>query len=324
MTWLVTGGAGYIGAHVVARMHRAGHRVVVLDDLSTGLADRVPRGVRLVVASVCDQLAVTEALRSHEITGVLHLAGRKSVPESVVDPVLYFRENVGGITVLLGAVRQAGVHRIIFSSSAAVYGVPATPLVTERSATEPVNPYGQSKLACEHLLRASGIAYGLSWIALRYFNVVGADDVRPTDRGMGNLFPVVFRAVEEGHPVTVTGGDYPTRDGSGVRDYVHVADVADAHVAAVNHLTRTRAAEALNVGTGRGHSVLEVIRAVAEVSGRDVPHLICARRPGDAAEVVAGVDRIRTVFGWRAQHDFVELVRRGWQSWRVGEPVLDR
>jgi UDP-glucose 4-epimerase len=320
-TWLVTGGAGYIGGHTVARLHALGHRVVVLDDLSSGLTHRVPNGVPLVGADLLDEQAVTRALREHEVTGVLHLAGKKSVPESVADPVLYYRENIGGMTSLLGAMVSTGARKLVLSSSASVYGVPSQPIVTEQSPTAPINPYGHTKLMCEQMAHAAGVAHGISWLALRYFNAVGADDASLSDRGISNLFPLIFRAFAEGRPAMVTGGDFETHDGTGVRDYIHVADLADAHVVALKRLTEGPAAEVYNVGTGQGYSVLDVISALREVTGEEVPYTIAPRRPGDPASVIAAVDRIQTDLGWSAKRDLKDMVSSAWLARKALEPA---
>jgi UDP-glucose 4-epimerase len=312
--WLVTGGAGYIGGHTVPRLLAQGHGVVVLDDLSTGLTQRLPEGVPLVHASVLDERAVASALREHEVTGVLHFAGKKSVPESVVNPLLYYRENVGGMTALLGAMVSAGVGRLVVSSSAAVYGVPPVAVVTEETPAVPINPYGHSKLICEQMAAAAGAAHGVSWLGLRYFNAVGADDITLADRGGTNLFPLVFRAFAEHRPVLVTGDDFETRDGTGVRDYIHVADLADAHVAAVARLREGPAADIYNVGTGKGYSVLEVVAALEDITGQDVPYVVGPRRPGDPASVVAAVDKIWSGLHWSAQRDLRDMVASAWSA----------
>lgn len=312
--WLVTGGLGYIGGHTIARMHARGDRLVVLDDLSSGLTLRLPDGVPWVNASVLDESAVTAALREHEITGVIHFAGKKSVPESVEKPLLYYGENVGGMTSLLGAMVRAGTGRLVLSSSAAVYGVPPESVVTEATPAMPINPYGHSKLICERIAAAVGEAHGLSWLALRYFNAVGADDMTLADRGGTNLFPLIFRAFAEGRPVLVTGGDFDTADGTGVRDYIHIADVADAHLAAVSRLQDGPAAEIYNVGTGKGYSVLEVIAALREITGKEVPYVVGPRRPGDPGSVIAAVDKIWADLGWSAQRDLKDMVASAWSA----------
>lgn len=312
--WMVTGGAGYIGGHTVARLHATGHRVVVLDDLSTGVAGRVPEGVPLVKASVLDTVKVADALLEHQVTGVIHFAAKKSVPESVADPLLYYQQNIGGTTSLLTAMSQAGTNNLVYSSSAAVYGVPPVAVVSETTPTAPINPYGYTKLVCEQMVRSVGEAHGLSWLALRYFNAVGADDPRLADRGASNLFPLIFQAVAQGRPALVTGGDFDTHDGTGVRDYIHIADLADAHVAAVDRLARGPAAEVLNVGTGHGYSVLDVLTAFREVTGIEVPYVVAPRRPGDPAQVVASVDRIAAELGWSARRGLNEMVASAWTA----------
>jgi UDP-glucose 4-epimerase len=318
---MVTGGAGYIGGHTVPRLLAAGHGVVVLDDLSTGLAHRVPQEAALVGVSVLDTEAVTRALRDHKVTGVIHFAAKKSVPESVADPMLYYTQNVGGTSSLLTAMVQAGVGRLVYSSTAAVYGVPGGSVVFEDGPAVPINPYGHSKLVCEEMIRAVGHAHGLSWLALRYFNAVGADDANLADRGISNLFPLVFKAFAEGRPALVTGDDFDTPDGTGVRDYIHVADLADAHVAAVARLDRGAVGEVVNVGTGRGYSVLEVIAALEEETGEKVPYAVGPRRPGDPASVVASVERARAELGWSARRDLREMVSSGWRARQALEPA---
>jgi UDP-glucose 4-epimerase len=312
--WLIVGGAGYVGGHTVSRLHAAGWPVVVLDDLSAGVAERIPEGVPLVRASMHDTAAVARAMVEHGVTGVMQFAALKSVPESMAEPVRYYRDNVGGLVSLLTAMTDVGVRRIVYSSSAAVYGIPPTPVVTEQTPTVPINPYGQTKLIGEQLLRAAGEAHGLSWLALRYFNAVGADDPMLSDRGVSNLFPLAFAAYAQGQPVPVTGGDFDTPDGTGIRDYVHVADIADAHLVAAQRLERGPVAAVYNIGTGRGHSVLEVLAALESAIGQPVRYRIDPRRPGDPAQVVAGVGRIQDELGWFATRDLAEMVKSAWLS----------
>ena len=312
--WLVTGGAGYIGGHTVPRLLAAGHRVVVFDDLSSGLTQRVPEGVPLVHASVLGESALTAALVEFGVTGVIHFAGLKSVPESVEDPILYYRQNVGGMISLLGAMVRAGTQKLVISSSAAVYGVPPTAVVTEQTPAQPINPYGHSKLICERMAAAAGEAHGISWLALRYFNAVGADDMTLADRGRTNLFPLIFRAFADGRDVLVTGDDFDTHDGTGVRDYIHVADLADAHLAAVARLGEGPAAEIYNVGTGKGYSVLDVIGALQDITGQEVPYVVGPRRSGDPASVVAAVDKIWADLRWSAQRDLKDMVASAWSA----------
>ncbi|MET7422121.1 UDP-glucose 4-epimerase GalE [Dactylosporangium sp. NPDC005555] len=314
MTWLVTGGAGYIGAHVVADLLAAGERVVALDDLSTGDPARLPTGVPLVVADAGDPVMLRATLDRHHVTGVMHLAGSKSVPESVRRPIWYYQQNVGVVGALLAAMVDTRVSRLVFSSSAAVYGIPDTATVAETAPPRPLNPYGQSKLVAEQLIAAAGRAHGISWIALRYFNAVGAGAPHLGDRGATNLLPLAFDALETGVPLTLAGTALPTADGTGVRDYVHVADLAVAHRLAAQRLTGRHCAKIYNAGAGRGHSVLDVVRAVASVTGTPVPVLAGPPRPGDPPQVVAAIDRIRADLHWRPRHTLLNSVTSAWRA----------
>ncbi|MEV0651198.1 UDP-glucose 4-epimerase GalE [Phytomonospora sp. NPDC050363] len=320
MTWLVTGGAGYIGAHAVKRLHAAGTPVVVYDNLSTGDARRVPDGVPLVEGDVTDKAALAEAFAKYQVSGVLHFAAQKSVPLSMERPVFYYEQNVGGLAAIVGAMTEAGVGRIVFSSTAALYGLaPEQPLV-EDLVVDPISVYGETKLIGERMLRFAGKSHGFSWIALRYFNVVGADEPALGDTSVGNLVPIVFRCIDEGRTVSVTGADYETPDGSGVRDYIHIADLADAHVVAVDHLIGRdpgTVGEVYNVGTGKGSSVLEVLDAVRTVTGLEVPAEVVPRRPGDPARSVAGVGKIERDLDWRASRNLTEMVADAWTAWRA-------
>ena len=272
--WIVTGGAGYIGAHIVRALLASGREVVVIDDLSTGVASRLPDGVELVGGSVTDSAFLTRSMQRIEPTGIIHVAGKKSPTDSVADPLFYARENVGGVISLLEAVRRTGTSRVVFSSSCSVYGTPATDRVAEDAPKTPESPYGESKLYGERLLSAAAAAYEMGVISLRYFNVVGAAEPALADTGRHNLIPQVFEAIRHGRAVRVFGGDYPTTDGTCVRDYVDVEDVADAHVRAAAALEQQRRVAAYNVGGGTGSSVLQVLDAVRLVSwtvvrGRD-------------------------------------------------------
>lgn len=242
MTWLITGGAGYIGAHVVRAMTEAGEQTVVYDDLSTGIAARVPDGVPLVLGSTLDADLVARTLADQDVTGVVHLAAKKQIGESVDQPLHYYRENVEGLRVLLEAVTTAGVPSFVFSSSAAVYGMPDVELVTEETPCVPMSPYGETKLAGEWLVRATGRATGLSTASLRYFNVAGAASPELADTGVFNLVPMVFEKLTEDAPPRIFGDDYATPDGTCVRDYIHVVDLAEAHVAAARALQASPAA----------------------------------------------------------------------------------
>jgi UDP-glucose 4-epimerase len=307
MRWLVTGAAGYIGAHVVRAMLAVGEDLVALDDLSTGVADRLPVEAGLTVRGVADP-DLADLLADLGVTGVVHLAAKKSVPESVADPLRYYAENVGGTTALLAAAVRARVGTVVYSSSAAVYGETGTEPVTEDHPTVPTNPYGETKLAAEWAVRRAAEAHGLRWCALRYFNVAGAADASLADRGVTNLLPLVHRAQETGEPLQVFGDDYDTPDGTCVRDYVHVDDLADAHVAAARSLAAGDSPGVLNVGRNAGVSVLEMVEAVERVTGRPVPRVVAPRRPGDPARVVADASRIGERLGWRARRGLDELV----------------
>ncbi|WP_043679264.1 UDP-glucose 4-epimerase GalE [Streptomyces xylophagus] len=316
MTWLITGGAGYIGAHVVRAMTEAGEQAVVYDDLSTGIADRVPDGVPLVVGSTLDAERVARTLADQDVTGVVHLAAKKQVGESVDQPLHYYRENVEGLRVLLEAVTTAGVPSFVFSSSAAVYGMPDVELVTEETPCVPMSPYGETKLAGEWLVRATGRATGLSTASLRYFNVAGAGAPELADVGVFNLVPMVFEKLTEGAPPRIFGDDYATPDGTCVRDYIHVVDLAEAHVAAARALQSSRGrALTLNIGRGEGISVREMIDLINATTGYDRPPTIHPRRPGDPARVVASADRITTELGWKAKHDVQDMITSAWEGW---------
>ncbi|WP_061962090.1 UDP-glucose 4-epimerase GalE [Demequina flava] len=314
MTWLLTGGAGYIGSHVTEAMQDAGVPVVVLDDLSTGRASRLRPTVPLVKGSVLDTATVRTVIRDHDVTGVIHLAGKKSVPESMTSPLHYYRENVTGALALLEAMRAEDVNQLVFSSSAAVYGTSDADYVTEDSPTLPDSPYGRSKLVSESMIRDAAAAYGLDSLSLRYFNVVGCADPALVEINGTNLFPLVFDALQRGdHPV-VFGADYPTRDGSCVRDYIHVEDLADAHVAAVRAVSVGASQKAVNVGCGAGHTVFEVLREIGVMTGLDTTPEILPRRPGDPASMVAATALAERVLGWKAQRDLSQMVASAWHA----------
>jgi UDP-glucose 4-epimerase len=302
VTWLVTGGAGYIGAHVVVAMRQAGEDVVVLDDLSTGDPGRIP-DVPLVVGSVLDADLVGRTLREHRVTGIVHVAAKKQVEESIRRPLLYYRENVEGLRVLLEEAGAASVADLVFSSSAAVYGMPDVDLVREDTDCRPVNPYGTTKLVGERMIAEVAAATGLRYANLRYFNVAGTADPALTDRGVSNLVPMVFQRIEQGLPPLVFGEDQPTLDGTCIRDFVHVADIASAHVAAARALAEGRVtALTANIGRGEGISVREMIDVIRAVTGTAsepwAEPVVAPSRAGDPPRVVACADAIRDTLGW--------------------------
>ena len=321
MTWLLTGGAGFIGAHVLRSLQASGRTVVVLDDLSTGLARKVPDGVPVVRADVCDREAVRRALVDHGVTGVIHLAAKKAVGESVERPHYYYRQNVEGAMALTEAMVEAGVSRLVYSSSAAVYGSPDVDLVLESTPTLPVSPYGETKLVGEWVGRDLAAAAGLSVVALRYFNVAGAGADDLGDVGAFNLIPMVLRAYTRGERPQIFGDDYPTPDGTCVRDYIHVADLADAHVAAAS---RTEADQpgfgAYNIGRGIGSSVREVLDSVSTAIGEELDVDVVARRPGDPARLVGSVDLARSELGWTAARDLDAMTASAWSAWQANPP----
>ncbi|MCX4658884.1 UDP-glucose 4-epimerase GalE [Streptomyces uncialis] len=316
MTWMITGGAGYIGAHVVRALTGAGERVVVLDDLSSGAARRLDPGVPVVRGSALDGELLARSLAEHQVTGVVHLAARKQVAESMARPSRYYADNLGGLGTLLEAVTGAGVERFVFSSSAAVYGTPDVELITEDTPCAPVNPYGETKLAGEWLVRAAGRAHGMSTTCLRYFNVAGCATPELADTGVFNVIPMVFDRLTRGEAPRIFGDDHPTPDGTCVRDYVHVADLADAHLAAVRRLSGKPAGDlTLNIGRGEGVSVRELLTLIAEVSGDGRAPLVEPRRAGDAPRAVACARRAAEELGWTARRDAREMVGSAWRGW---------
>ncbi|MFI1168995.1 UDP-glucose 4-epimerase GalE [Streptomyces sp. NPDC020801] len=319
MTWLITGGAGYIGAHVARAMAGAGERVVALDDLSAGHAARLPEDVPLVRGSSLDGELLKRVFAEHTVTGVVHLAARKQVAESVAQPTRYYQENVGGLATLLGAVAEAGIGRFLFSSSAAVYGNPDVNLITEDTPCDPVNPYGETKLAGEWLVRAAGRAHGIATVCLRYFNVAGAAAPELADTGVFNIVPMVFDRLTRDEAPRIFGDDYPTPDGTCIRDYIHVADLADAHLAAARRLADAEAGGDLtvNIGRGEGVSVRELITVIGEVTGDRRAPLVEARRPGDAPRAVASAERAAAELGWRARRGVEEMVSSAWRGWQL-------
>ncbi len=313
---LVTGGAGYIGAHTVRLLLAQGHDVVVVDNLSKGYRHNVPVE-RLYEMDIADTAALASLMRRKQTDAVIHFAAFIAVGESMLVPERYFANNVCGSLSLLTAMVQADVKRMVFSSTAAVYGNPQTTPIPENAPIQAVNAYGESKVMVETLLRWFDAIHGVRSIALRYFNACGADpagDLGEEHEPETHLIPLVLRALVSGQPVTVFGDDYDTPDGTCIRDYIHVNDLAQAHILAVEQLMAGGASDQFNVGTGRGHSVLEVIRAVEEVTGRKVPYVIGARREGDPARLVAASRKLQTKLGWKPRmSDLRTIVEHAWQ-----------
>jgi len=315
MTWLVTGGAGYIGAHVVRALQEAGLGAVVVDALSSGRRNFVSHGVPFVKGTILDGRLLLDVLREHAVTGVIHVAGFKYAGVSVERPLHTYEQNVEGTRVLLAAMAEAGVDKIVFSSSAAVYGNTDQDLVTEDTPKNPTSPYGESKLIGEWLLRDQGVAAGLQHTSLRYFNVVGSGYSDVYDVSPHNLFPLVFDALVEGRTPRIFGDDYPTPDGTNVRDYLHVADLALAHVTAAQALAEGRPLEpAYNLGSGEGASVRQIMEAMARVTGIDFTPEIGPRRPGDPARIVASGELAARDLDWRMRHTLDEMVASAWAA----------
>jgi UDP-glucose 4-epimerase len=319
MSILVTGGAGYIGSHMVLELLDAGERVVVLDDLSTGFRQAVPAGVVFVEGDVADEALVRRIVREHEIKAIAHFAARIVVPDSVADPLGYYLANTVKTRALLAAAVASGVTHFIFSSTAAVYGEPKENPVSERAVPDPVSPYGRSKLMSEWMLADTGRAHDLRFVALRYFNVAGGDPAGRSGQSTPNATHLIKVACQvalgQRSHLDVYGTDYPTPDGSCLRDYIHVSDLARAHISALNHLRQGGESLTLNCGYGRGYSVLEVVDMVRRVSGVDFEARLCPRRPGDPAAIVAAADAIRAELGWQPQLDDLETIVRHALAW---------
>lgn len=303
---LVTGGAGYIGSHVVKQLGQAGHHVVVLDNLSKGFREAVTHG-ELVVGDTADRELVSRILRGHNVDSVMHFAALTIVPESVQDPLLYYGNNTCATRNLLECCQGAGVRHFVFSSTAAVYGIPQGDAAGEDTPTQPINPYGMSKLMSEHMLRDLCAASDMRAVVLRYFNVAGCDpegEIGQSTPGATLLVKVAAEAATGKRPgVSIFGTDYPTPDGTGVRDYIHVWDLAAAHLAALDYLGAGGATATLNCGYGHGYSVREVLDKVAEINGSPLDITEAPRRAGDPPTLIARSDRIRELLGWTPRHD---------------------
>ena len=317
MSWLVTGGAGYIGSHVVRAFASRGIDVVVVDDLSSGRRSFLPEGTAFVQGTILDGSQLEMTIERFDVQGVVHLAGFKYAGVSVQRPLHTYRQNVTGTTTLLAAMEARGVDRMVFSSSAAVYGTPDVDLVTEDTPKHPQSPYGESKLVGEWLIADQGVAAGLRHTSLRYFNVVGSGTPQIFDVSPHNLFPLVFDALLDGRTPRINGDDYPTPDGTNVRDYLHVADLAEAHVVAAERLDSGKPIEPVyNLGSGTGVSVAEIMRTVADVTGIEFTPEIAPRRTGDPARIVASGDLAARDLEWRMRHSLAEMVESAWEARR--------
>ena len=315
MKLLVTGGAGYIGSHVVRLAEAAGADITVVDDLSTGITSRITCPLEQIELS--QDLAVaqlTKLMSDTRFDAVIHLAARKQVGQSVEQPERYYKDNVGGLANLLSAMRATGTKKIVFSSSAATYGMPDVDTVSEDYPGKPINPYGETKLVGEWLVRAASV-WGLRSVNLRYFNVAGTGFADLADTAALNLIPIAIEQIRSGKNPMVFGDDYPTPDGSCIRDYVHVHDLAAAHIRAVEYLeSEDRPFDTFNVGTGIGASVFEVLTALRAASGIEFEIEVGSRRPGDPPRLVADVSRIEKVLGFRCEKDLSEIVQSAWDA----------
>ena len=325
-TILVTGGCGYIGSHVTRQLSEAGYSVVVYDNLSTGFADALINGEKLVQGDLADTEGIDRLFREHGCRTVLHFAAAIVAPESVTDPLKYYGNNTRNTLNLLQACVRHGVERFVFSSTAAVYGMPADGVASEESPTEPINPYGTSKLMSEWMLRDTAFAHPLKYVALRYFNVAGADSLAR----MGQRTPEATHLIKVScqaalgmrEQVAIYGTDYPTPDGTGIRDYIHIEDLASAHLAALDHLEKGGESTRINVGYGSGSSVREVVAMVKKVSGIDFAVVEAERRPGDPAMLVAKADRIRETLGWVPKYNDLETIVA--DAWRWESKLKNR
>ena len=319
MAVLVTGGAGYIGSHMVLALTDAGEDVVVLDNLTTGFAWAIAPQAKLVKGDIADEALVTKIIAEYNVEAIIHFAGSIVVPDSVSDPLGYYLNNTVKSRALMQAAVKGGVKTFIFSSTAAVYGNPLTMPVYETETPTPISPYGTSKLMTELMLRDSHQAYGLNYIALRYFNVAGADPKGRTGQSTPqatHLIKVACQtALGQRKSMDVFGTDYATPDGTCLRDYIHVSDLIAAHMDALAHLRKGAESGIFNCGYGKGYSVLEVIKAVEKASGGSVNHRLAPRRAGDPAAIVAGADRVRSILGWQPKHNDLDFIVQSALAW---------
>jgi UDP-glucose 4-epimerase len=310
---LVVGGAGYIGAHVAYLLQESGYGVRIYDDFSNGLKSRIEgKFSDVVIGDVLDRQALISACEG--IDAVIHLAAKKAVGESVDNPLKYYENNVGGTLNLLAAMSLKGVKKIVFSSTAAVYAPSDKLSITEDDLTEPLSPYGQTKLLSEKLISAIATAENLSAISLRYFNVVGALRDEFADNSKDNLVPKVFAALKAGKNPEIYGSDYTTKDGSCIRDYIHISDLAKAHLVALEKVFSTKVDEVYNVGSGSGYSVTEMINQIAKSIGKPITPTLSPRRPGDTAQLIASIAKIERDLGWKPERSLKEMIDSAWQA----------
>lgn len=324
MTIAVLGGAGYIGSHTVAQLVKAGQDVVVLDNLITGHKRAVDPKARFYQGDIRDYHFLSQVFSKEKIDGVIYFAAFSIVPESMKDPLKYFDNNISGMITLLEAMNQFGIKKIVFSSTAATYGEPKQVPIHEDDPQVPTNPYGESKLAMEKIIKWADIAYGIKFVALRYFNVAGAmpdgpigEDHHPET----HLIPIILQAAAGTRDgLQIFGDDYPTKDGTNVRDYVHVVDLADAHILAMKYLSEGNDSNAFNLGSATGFSNLEILNAARKVTGQPIPAKIGPRRPGDPSTLIAASDKARTILGWKPKFDDVEQVIATAWNWHQTHP----
>ncbi|WP_203623531.1 MULTISPECIES: UDP-glucose 4-epimerase GalE [unclassified Lacticaseibacillus] len=324
MTIAVLGGAGYIGSHTVAQLVKAGEDVVVLDNLITGHRQAVDPKARFYQGDIRDYKFLSSVFSQEKIEGIIHFAAFSIVPESMKDPLKYFDNNTGGLITLLEAMHQFGINKIVFSSTAATYGEPKSIPIKETDPQVPTNPYGESKLAMEKIMHWSDVAYGIKFVALRYFNVAGAmpdgsigEDHHPET----HLIPIILQvAAGTRTGLQIFGDDYPTKDGTNVRDYVHVVDLADAHILALKYLREGHDSNAFNLGSATGFSNLEILNAARKVTGKEIPAKIGPRRAGDPSTLIAASDKAREILGWQPKYDDVEKVIETAWNWHESHP----
>lgn len=324
MATLVLGGAGYIGSHMVDRLLEAGRDVVVVDNLLTGHRASVPENVPFYEVDIRDKAALNEVFEKESIDQVVHFAASSIVPESMSDPLKYFDNNTGGMIALLEVMLKHNVKNIVFSSTAATYGIPEDALISETTPQKPINPYGESKLQMEHIMRWADEAYGLKWVALRYFNVAGAKEDgsigedHPTET---HLVPIILQvALGERDKVMMFGDDYNTPDGFNVRDYVHVMDLADAHILALDYLAAGNDSNQFNLGSANGFSVKEMVEAARKATGEPIPAEVGPRRAGDPDSLVASSDKARDILDWTPKYDNVETIIKTAWTWHQQHP----